>query len=222
MDFDALVAELENKTNLKKDVILNLIDKTYLEMKDLITKEGAVYLVAKELNINLPENPAGKIPIKKIVPGLRNINIIGRIFRISKVNEFMKSNGTAGRVANIFIGDNTGFTRIPLWDEQVKLLEDNIISIGDVVQINNGFSRENVFGDVEISLGKFGSIIPLEDYLELPSVEDLSKMIFNISPEITDISNIIAGGNFEIKGTVVQIFKGNFKFLPTITLLPPE
>lgn len=212
MNFDFLITELENKSNLKKDDILNLVDKKYLEMKDLITKEGAVYLVARELDINLPEFSTGRASIKSVVPGMRNVNLIGRIFRVSKINEFTKTNGTAGRVVNISIGDNTGFIRIPLWDEQVKLLEENAISIGDIIQISNGFARENIFGDVEISLGRFGSIHPLEDYVELPSTEDLSKIFFNISPERTDISNIVSGGNFEIKGTIVQLFRGNFLF----------
>ncbi len=212
MDFDILVAELENKTSLKKDDILNLVNKKYLEMKDLITKEGAVYLIAREFDVNLPENSSGRVPIRNIMPGMRNVNIIGRIFKISKINEFIKSNGIAGRVANIFVGDNTGFVRVPLWDEQVKLLEDSTISIGDAIRVSNGIARENAFGDVEIALGKFGAINAIEDYVELPSAEDLLKMSFNISPERALISNIVSGGNFEIKGAVVQIFKGNFIF----------
>ena len=106
MDFDFLVTELVDKSSLKKDDILNLVDKKYSEMRDLITKEGAVYLVAKELDISLSEISMNRTPIKNIVLGMRNINVIGRIFRISQVKEFIKSNGTAGRVANIFIGDN--------------------------------------------------------------------------------------------------------------------
>lgn len=212
MEFNSLVTELENKSNLKKDDILNLVDKKYLEMKNLITKEGAIYLVAREFGVYLPENATGRLPIKNITPGMRNVSAIGRIFRISKISEFIKSNGTAGRVSNIFIGDNTGFIRIPLWDEQVKLLEDNTISLGDIIQVNNGLARENTFGDVEISLGRFGSINHIEVYVELPSTEGLSKMFLNMFPERTDISSVISGGNFEIKGTVVQLFRGNFLF----------
>ena len=212
MDFDFLLTELINKSNLKKDYILNLVDKKYLEMKNLITKEGAVYLVARELGVDLPENTTGRLPIKNIKLGMRNVSFIGRIFRISKINEFIKSNGTVGRVSNIFIGDNTGFIRIPLWDNQVKLLEESTISLADVIQVNNGFARENTFGDVEISLGKFSSINHIEGYAELPSTEDLSKMFFSMSPERTDTSSVIPGGNFEIKGTILQLFKGNFLF----------
>ncbi len=212
MDFNFLVAEFENKSNLKKNDILNLVDKKHSEMSELITKEGALYLVAKEMGIDLPEQTSSGPSIKSIAVGLRNVSVIGRIFRISKINEFTKSNGSAGRVANIFIGDNTGSIRIPLWDDQVKLLEEDVLSIGDVVQVNNGFSRENIFGEVEISVGRFGSIHTVDGYVELPSVEQLSKTGFNVSPERTVISDIVSGGNFEIKGTIVQIFKGNFIF----------
>ena len=55
MEFDLLLNELQDKTNLKKDHIQSLVDRKYSEMKDLITKEGAVYLIAKEFNVDLPE-----------------------------------------------------------------------------------------------------------------------------------------------------------------------
>ncbi len=212
MDFDFLVSEFESKSGVKKDDILNLVDKKHSEMGSLITKEGAIYLVAKELGVNLTENSIIRMPIRNISPGMRSVNVIGRIFKISKINEFTKSNGSSGRVANVFIGDNTGFLRIPLWDDQVKLLEETTVSIGDIVQVNNGFARENTFGEVEISLGKFGAIGPLEDYVELPPVDNLIKMSLNLTIERASISDITSGGDFEISGTVVQIFKGNFLF----------
>jgi len=169
-------------------------------------------LVAKEFDISLPENSLGRMPIKKVVSGMRNVSITGRVFKISKINEFKKSNGSAGRVSNIFIGDNTGVIRVPLWDEQVKLLEEGTISVGDIIQVGNGLARENTFGEVEISLGRFGSINILEDFVDLPSAEELLKMSFNISPERADISDAISGGSFELKGTIAQVFRGNFLF----------
>lgn len=209
--FEELVKEIEAKSNITAEKLLELVNKKYSETQNLITKEGALYLVARELGIDIPER-RNRTKIKGIVSGTKNINVIGRIFKITKTNEFVKANGEKGRVANIFIGDDTGYVRIPLWDQQVKLLEDGIISLGDVIQVTNTLSRENVFGDVELSLGRFGSINQLEDFVELPSVEELSKMFLNISPERTTIESIVPGGNFEVKGVIVQIFKGNFLF----------
>ncbi len=211
MDFSALINNLQTKLNLKREDIESLVDKKYSEMRDLITKEGAVYLVAKEFGVSLPENTNSRMPIRSVKAGIRNASVIGRVFKISKTNEFTKSNGNPGRVANLFIGDNTGIVRVPLWDDHVKLLEEGMVSIGDVVQINNAFVKENIFGEPELSLGKFGSISHADGFIELPSVEQLSKTSLNTT-ERAPIDSIVAGGNFEIRGTIVQILKGNFLF----------
>ncbi|MBI2542853.1 MAG: hypothetical protein HYW24_01585 [Candidatus Aenigmarchaeota archaeon] len=210
--FENLVKEMGSKSNLKEDEILKLVNEKYGEMQNLITKEGALYLVAKEFGVNISENYGNGMTIKNIVSGMKNISFVGRIFKISKINEFKKSNGQTGKVANVFLGDESSHIRLPLWDEQVKLLEEGVISMGDIVRINNAMVRENVFGDVEISLGKFGAIANVEDFVELPPVEELSRRFMTNMPEKTSISDVATGGIFEIKGTIVSIFKGNYLF----------
>ncbi len=211
MNFDYLLTELQSKSNLDRDEIHSLVNDKYADMKDFITKEGAIYLVAKEIGIDLPERPTGIIPIGSVIIGMKNVNVIGRVFRISRIVDFSKSNGSKGRVANLLIGDSTGSIRVPIWDEQVKSLEDGSISMGDILQISNGFSRENNFGGIELSIGKFGAIGHLTDY-DLPSVEQLEKGILSISAERSNISDTVPGGDFEIKGTIVNVFKGSFLF----------
>lgn len=210
--FENLISQLATKSNMSNKDILNAVNKKHSEMNGLITKEGAVYLIAKDMDIQLPETHRSDIQIRNVTIGMKNINVIGRIFRISKITEFKKSNGNPGRVTNIFIGDVTGYVRIPFWDEQVKLIEDHILNLGDVVQITNAFAKENNFGEIELSLGKFGGVNAIEDFVELPSADELSKMFLKIFPEKTTISNIVSGGNFEIKGTIANIFEGNFLF----------
>ncbi len=207
--FDYLVKELEAKSHMEKQEILGHIDNKYNEMESLITKEGAVYLVAKELGINLMGEY--KMQIKDVALGMKNVGITGRIFKISKINEFQKS-GRKGRVSNVFLGDSTGIIRIPLWDDQVKLVEDGLVTVGDIVKIGNGFVRENMFGDKEISLGKYGSINHVQEFVALPSVEELSNMLANPMPERTRISDLVSSGIFEIRGSIVQLFKGNYLF----------
>lgn len=210
MSFEELVEELEKKSGIPKHDILDKVNKKHKDMRDLITKEGALILVAKESGIELEEN--NKIQIKDIDLKRKSVNIIGRIFKISKINEFQASDGNKGRVVNLFIGDNTGTIRLPLWNDQVKIVEEGIISIGDIVQINNAMPKENLFGDIEISLGRFGSIKPVDEYIDLPDVDELMKKSSEFTPERTQISNLTTGGIFEVKGTIVQIFKGNFLF----------
>ncbi len=206
---DEIITELEKQTNLSKKEIMERIDKKCKDMDDLVTEEGAAYLVARELGLNIASNRR-QLQIKNIVPDMRNLNVIGRVLRISSINEFEKQNGSKGRVVNLTLADSTGSIRLPLWNEQVKLVEE-AIKIGDAIQVTNGFSQENVFGNIEISLGRFGSIRQVDDSFELPSLEDLTRKFFSLTTERASIKDIVPG-NFEVRATITDVFKGKFIF----------
>jgi ssDNA-binding replication factor A large subunit len=207
---EEILSELEKSTNFSREELLEKIDRKQKELSGLISFEGAAYLIAREFGLDLLEKARRELQIKNIVPGLKKVNVCGRIFKISSIIEFTKQNGNKGRVVNLFIGDATGYIRLPLWNEQVKLVEDEIIRLGDVVQITNGFAKENIYGDVEVSLGKFGSIRQIED-AGFPTTEELVKRTFTSGIERTSIASLVPG-NFEIRGNLVNVFKGNFLF----------
>jgi replication factor A1 len=159
VSFEEILKEIVSKSGLSEQKILEKINEKYEEFSGLITKEGAAYIVARDLGIDLSAlERKRRLQIKNIFPGMKNINVIGRVFKISPITEFSRQNGTIGRVCNVFIGDETGFFRLPLWNDQVGNVEDRLVQEGDVVQITNGVARENIFGDIEISLGKYGNI----------------------------------------------------------------
>lgn len=51
-------------------------------------------------------------------------------------------------VSNAIISDNTGFIKLPLWNDQI-----NMLSVGDTVQIENGRVRK-YRGELQVSIGK--------------------------------------------------------------------
>lgn len=211
MSLEEVLNELKKQADVPKEELIEKINKKYEQLSGLITKEGAAHLIARELGINLPKKKINQLQIKNIVNGMRNVSIIGRIIKISSINEFERSNGRKGRVANLFVADDTGYFRLPLWNDQVKLVEEGNVKLGDVVQIYNGTTRENIFGDVEISLGKFGGIRNIET--EMPSTEELTKkFLFSFSNSKKSSIKDISPGNFEIRATVVHVFKGRFLF----------
>lgn len=209
MGMDEIIAELEKQTNLSRKELMERIDKKCMDMDDLVTEEGAAYLVARELGLNLASNRR-QLEIKNIIPEMRNLNVIGRVLRISSIKDFERHDGSKGRVVNLTLADSTGSIRIPLWDDQVKLVEESI-KIGDIIQVTNGLSQENVFGNIEISLGRFGSIRQVDDSFELPSLEELTKKFFSLTIERTSIKDIVPG-NFEIRSTITDVFRGKFIF----------
>jgi ssDNA-binding replication factor A large subunit len=144
---------------------------------------------------------------------MRSVNAVGKIFKISGIVEFTRS-GSPGKVVNLFIGDNTSYVRLPLWNDQVKLVEEEELKVGDIVKIMNAMAREGMFG-IELSLGKYGRIAPMDEdvEIELPDAEELAKRF--LSPdsmrERVSIKDVIPG-NFEARAFIVQVFKSNFIF----------
>jgi len=209
MDVEDLLKELEEKSGLTRESLLAKLKEKQNELSGLINMKGAIHLVARDLGVELKKEELKPLQMANIVPGMRRVNVVGRVFRISPVREFERSSGEKGRVVNLFIGDATGFVRLPLWDRQVELVEAERVRVGDVVQILNGIARENIFGEVEIRLGRYGSITSID--AELPSAEELGKRFLMPRAERVAIKDLVPGF-FELKGTVVHVFKGKFLF----------
>ena len=207
MGVEELLQELEKRSGLSREELMKRIDKKISELDNLITVEGAIYLVARELGIELP-SPRRRVTISSILPGMRKVSFIGRVFKISRIVEF--GVGNKGKVVNLFVGDSTGYVKIPLWNEQVNFIDQKKVTVGSLVQVINGFAREGIYGEVEVSLGKFGMLKVLDAEIpEIPSAEELVQKFSSFEKvKIKDIRP----GNFEITGFIVKIFKANYVY----------
>ena len=208
---EELLSEIEKQTKLSREELKEKLNKKQEDLSGLVSLEGAAYLVAKDLGVNLLEKTKMKLEMKNIVSGMKNVNVVGRIFKISGINEFKRSDGSSGRVANLFVGDASDYVRVALWNDQTKLVEDGSIKLGDSIQIVNGLAKENVFGGIEIALGKYGSIRPVEDVFDLPSLNELTKK-FSSNRTVKTTIDGISSGQVEVDATIVNVFDGNFIF----------
>jgi replication factor A1 len=209
MSLEEILAEIEKSSGLSREELKKRIEEKKQEFSDMLTEEGAAYLVANELGLDLLEKRRRQLEIKNIVAGMKNVSFIGRVFNITPIINFERQDGSIGKVVNIFVGDETGFVRVPLWNDQVKIVEDGELKPGDAIQVSNGISKEGIYG-IEVSIGKYGFInkIELED---IPSLEQLRKKYLSSQGERTEIKDL-SPGRAEIVGTVVHVFKGKLFF----------
>jgi len=209
MSIDEILNELSVQTKLSREELMKKIEKKQKELA-VVSIEGAAQLYAKELGLNIEAAKLKNIEIKDVIGGMKSVNIVGRIFQISNINTFKRKDETEGKVVNLLLGDNSGFLKLVLWDKQTELASEKIIDVNHVIQISNALARENPFGDMEITIGKFGSIRSSNEEF-LPSADDLFHKYATIPNQRVSISDI-RQGSFEIKGTVIQIFSGKFIF----------
>lgn len=207
--FDEILNEIEKKSGTARDEMMKRINKKQKDLFGLVSLEGAAHLIAKEYGIEISNNEK-KLKIENIMDGMRKLNFSGRVFRTSNIVEFKRADGSPGKVVNIFIGDSTGFVKLALWDKQVKLIEDEVMKIGDTIEIANAMVKENVYGDIEVSIGKFGNIKTIDD-LGFPSSDELNKR-FSLPVDTRVQIRDIVPGTLEIKANIIRVFKGNFIF----------
>ena len=122
--FEQIVERIKKEADISESEINGKIDQKMKQLSGLISKEGAAHIVANELGIKLFDSFTGKLQIKNILAGLRNVETVGKVLQTYELREFT-TNERKGKVASLVIGDETGTIRVVMWGDQA----DNIKNI---------------------------------------------------------------------------------------------
>ncbi|MEK6907595.1 MAG: hypothetical protein AABW45_03635 [Nanoarchaeota archaeon] len=201
--------EIVEKIQKEKELSVNEIEvkvKAKLrELSDLISKEGAAYIVANELGVKVFEDFGKKtLKINQLISGIGSLNIVGRVVDVYDVREF-NTIKRKGKVASILIGDETGTCRAVLWDtNHIKEVENGNIVKDKVIKIKNAYVKENN-GFKEIHLGNRASI-------DLNPEEKINEVKMSYAREVIkkQIKDLVPGEFASISGTIVQAFEPKF------------
>ena len=98
-------------------------------------------------------------PIADIVPN-QQYNVEGHITGLDELKEFQRKDGSAAKVLNIHISDDSGRIRAALWGEQADIIQD--IDLGTRVQVIDCYAKPGWNDEVELSVGERSRIIILE------------------------------------------------------------
>jgi len=167
-NYDKLLERISRSSALTKEEIERKIEAKKAKLSGLISKEGAAQIVAAELGINFAQE---RLKISELVEGMKRANLLGKIIKIGPIREFNK-NGREGKVANLFLADETSNIRVVLWDtnhialiEKGKIMESSIIEISNA-NMRNGELHLSSFADIKISNEKIDSVISEKVYVE--------------------------------------------------------
>lgn len=132
--------------------------------------------------------------ISELETGLHDINITGKVMRISNAKTFTTKKGKEGKVANLMIADTSGEIRVVLWTDNIKLLKK--IKEGDIVKINN----------VEIKDGFRAQEAHMQNRSTIEKLDDADAGNYPAYDEkITPIENIKGEMQVNVIARVVRI-----------------
>ena len=203
---DQAISKIKEASGLSEDEIKGKIDAKLEQLSGLVSKEGAAYIIANELGVKLFEQTSGKLQIKNVLVGMRDVETVGKVTRKFEVREFQRKDGNMSKVGSFMIGDETGIIRIVCWGSQAEELAK--FNEGDIVKISSGYIRENNnYKEIHLNDKSKLNINPegvMINVIEESSIEKPATTRVHIN-ELNESSN-----NVEVMGIVVQSFEPRF------------
>ncbi len=193
-----IIDRISQEKGIERARISELIKQKMQELSGLITEEGAAHIIANELGVKLFQ-AGGQLRIKDILPGMKNIETVGKITNIFGVREF-KTDSREGKVGNFMIGDETGKIRVTMWNAMAEKMSD--LSEGTIVKLKSGYARENQRGFKELHLNDNSVLV-----INPPGVEIIVKEN-NYGDRVRKKINELQEGdmNIEILAHIIDIY----------------
>jgi replication factor A1 len=197
-NYERIIEKISKISNLDKEELERRVEAKRAKLSGLISKEGAAQVIAAELGISFDNE---KLKIEELLPGMRKVNTFGKIINVSPVRSFKTKKGDEGKVANLFIADDTSNIKVVLWDtNHISLIEKGQITEGIVVEISNATMRDN-----ELHLGSFSEIKITDHLIESVKTEKAFR-----EKNISDLKN---SDYVKIRAFIVQSFEPKFFYV---------
>ncbi len=148
---------LAANSGLPKEEIIQKMNEKIQKYSGLLTEQGALVLLSKELNVKIPlfEKPKTQLKLGELKPGMSNIDVKTRVKIMDKVKPFSK-NGKEGKYLSIRLQDETGEALFTFWNEQAEEAIRKGLRVGSTLVMQN--ARVGNFGQmVQLSLGYNGN-----------------------------------------------------------------
>ncbi len=208
LSYDEIIAKIKEKSGLSEAELADKVSKKTAQLAGLVSREGAAHIVASELGIKLIEQLSGRLQIKNILSGMRDVETVGKVLQVFDERQF-STNGREGKVASLQVADETGGIRAVLWNEQAENVKG--VSVGDVVKVKGAYVRERN-GLKELHLNDRSVLLvnpPGETVdVDIPVPQQQQQKAAAARKKLSELSE--ADSIVEVLGTIVQVFDIKF------------
>jgi len=187
------VDKIREKTGLSEETVHSKVNEKIQELHGLVSKEGAAHIIANEQGVKLFDSFTGKMQIKNLVAGMRNVELTGKVVDIYQINEYANEK-SKGKVGSFLLADETGITKIVCWHDNTAFME--MIKKNDVVTVSGAYIKQNKDKN-EVHLGD-KSTLKIEHGITIETRKPRTRSTINLLQENQE--------NIEIMGTIVNVF----------------
>ena len=90
----------------------------------------------------------------ELKPGLKRVEVEGRIVDKGESRQVQTRFGETSRVADAVLTDDSGSIKMSLWNEQI-----DSFNVNDEVRVENGYVT-SFRGEAKLNVGRYGRLVP--------------------------------------------------------------
>jgi ssDNA-binding replication factor A large subunit len=167
----------------------------------LISDVTLVRMIAAELHVDLANEepkPDLKLSIGRLVSGLNDVTVTGRVLAVGAVHTF--EGKKPGKYAGATIADQDAAVRVVLWNEKADVVEQGVLRVGQVVRFSHGYTKLDRSGVAELHMSAKSSV-------EVNPVGVDAADYASVGNCLVKVADLAAGGGcVNLAGSVHRVF----------------
>ena len=192
-EFETLINKL---LDLKPEFSRFDIEEMIKQKKDKIgagylTDQGALFLIASDLEVALSEPLKVEMDIKDLYVGAKEVSLETRILNLAPPKQFTRKDGSPFLLRNMTVYDIDSTASVKLWDEKANLPGIEELKPGDLVKIIKAYVKSDLNGMPTINIGSGSHIEASHEESDIPSIDDITVDVSSVKEGQTDL--VISG-----------------------------
>ncbi len=192
-EFDSLLQRLlDSSPDLdREDIMTRIKEKKHKIGAGYLTDQGALFLVASDLGIQISEPLSNQISLKELYAGAKDVTLDARVMTISPPQQYSRRDGTNHYRRTMLIYDADTACQVSIWDDHAK---DDILdqlAPGDTIKITGAYIKSDIRGDCVVNLGEGSEVSAGSEMPSIPGIDKIAKDAEDL--EETDRNVVITG-----------------------------
>lgn len=202
--FQELLSELLTKSKLSRETITKMIQQKRVTVGDgYLTEQGALFLVAAELGVNVDYKHETSASLASFSAGQNLQNLECRILSYSPPKTFVrKSDARRGFFVRAVLYDDSSVLSASIWDRcAISVAQRDMFRPGALVKISNAYVGVGLGNSPVLHIGDGAT-------LEASNEDSLSRRIRTLESLVTNVSALSENkGGMVIRGVVEDEIK---------------
>ena len=187
---------LEQRSDLsRKDIEERIQQKKDKIGEGYLTDQGALHLVASDLELTISEPIKTEMGLKDLYVGAKEITLETRVLNFSPAKQFTRKDGTPFFLRTMTVYDGEKTASVKLWDEKANMESLKTMKPGDLIKIIKAYVKSDLNGSPTINVGSGSTIEPATGESEIPSIDSITVNVDSTKENQTDlvVSGTITG-----------------------------